>query len=116
MDAITIYQKPTCSKCRETMKLLESKGVDLNIINYFIDPIPTDTLRVLIQKLGIRPIELFRKKEDRFRELGIGSKNYSDEELIEILGENPELIERPIVVRGDKAVLGRPPENVLQLF
>jgi arsenate reductase len=116
METITIYQKPTCSKCRETMKLLESKGIDLNVINYFIDPIPADTLRDLIKKLGIRPIDLFHKKEERFRELGITSKHYSDEELIEILAKNPELIERPIVVRGNKAVLGRPPENVLKLF
>jgi arsenate reductase (glutaredoxin) len=116
MDTITIYQKPTCSKCRETMKLLESKGIDLNVINYFIDPIPSATLHELIGKLGIKPIDLFRKKEERFQELEIASKNYSDEELIEILAANPELIERPIVVRGNKAVLGRPPVNVLQLF
>src|SRR5947208_1481406 len=98
MDAITIYQKPTCSKCRETMKLLESKGVDLNVINYFVDPIPAATVRDLIGKLGIKPIDLFRKKEERFKELEIASKNYSDDELIEILAANPELIERPIVV------------------
>jgi len=98
------------------MKLLESRGVAFDAINYFIDPIPAETLRDLIHKLGIRPIDLFRKKEDRFRNLDIASKTLSDEELIQILADNPELIERPIVVRGEKAVLGRPPENVLQLF
>ncbi|HEY3875864.1 MAG TPA: arsenate reductase (glutaredoxin) [Candidatus Kapabacteria bacterium] len=116
MDQITIYQKPTCSKCRETMELLRSRGVSFDAINYFIDPIPADILRELIEKLGIRPIELFRKKEDKFKDLKIGTSNYSDEELIEILAKYPELIERPIVVRGTKAVLGRPPENVLTLF
>ena len=116
MDEITIYQKPTCSKCRETMKLLESQGVQFHSVNYFIDPIPEQTLRELIQKLGILPIDLFRKKEPRFRELGIAATPHSDEELIKILAANPELIERPIIVRGDNAVFGRPPENVLKLF
>ena len=116
MDPITIYQKPTCSKCRETMELLHDRGVDFSAVNYFIEPIPADILRELIAKLGIAPIELFRKKEEKFKELKIGTKNYSDDELIDILAKYPELIERPIVVRGDKAVLGRPPENVLKLF
>ena len=116
MDTITIYQKPSCSKCRETVKLLADRGIDFDSINYFIDPIPADTLKSLIIKLGIRPIDLFRKKEERFRELEIASKSFSDEELIQILAENPELIERPIVVKGKKAVLGRPPENVAKLF
>lgn len=116
MDSITIYQKPTCSKCRETMELLHTRGVEFSAINYFIDPIPADILRDLIAKLGISPIDLFRKKEAKFKELEIGTKNYSNEELIDILAKYPELIERPIVVRGNKAVLGRPPENVLKLF
>jgi arsenate reductase len=98
------------------MKLLESKGVDFNAINYYIDPIPEATLRELIKKLNIAPIDLFRQKEPRFKELGLDKKNLSDQELIKILAENPDLIERPIVVRGNKAVLGRPPENVLALF
>ena len=116
METITIYQKPSCSKCRETIKLLETKGVPFQAINYFFEPIDRETLRVLLGKLGIRPIELFRKKEPRFRELGIAEKELSDEALIDILAENPELIERPIVVRGERAVLGRPPERILELF
>jgi arsenate reductase len=116
MDTITIYQKPTCSKCRETMKLLESKGVDLNVVNYFIDPIPYAQLKYLIRMMAIKPIELFRTKEEKFKELGIAEKNYSDDELIDILARNPELIQRPIVVRGEKAVLARPAEKVLELF
>jgi len=98
------------------MELLRSRGVPFESINYFVDPIPAHTLRELIAKLGIAPIDLFRKKEARFKALEIASKNYSDDELIEILAENPELIERPIVVRGNKAILGRPPEHVLTLF
>jgi len=113
---VTIYQKPTCSTCRETMKLLEAQGIDLDVINYFIDPIPVPRLKELIAMMGIKPIELFRTKEEKFKELNIASKNYSDEELIDILANNPELIQRPIVVRGKKAVLARPAEKVLELF
>ena len=116
MSDITIYQKPTCSKCRETMLLLKEQGVSFDAINYFIDPIPEATLTELVKKLGISPLDLFRKKEPKYRELGIGEKNLSDAELIHLLAENPDLIERPIVVKGDRAVLGRPPENVLKLF
>ena len=97
------------------MKLLESKGVEFDKIDYFIDPIPENTLRELLKKLGIPAIGLFRKKEPRYRELGI-TEDMTEDELIHILAENPELIERPIVVRGEKAVLGRPPENILSLF
>jgi arsenate reductase (glutaredoxin) len=98
------------------MKLLESKGVAFDAINYFIEPIDAPTLRTLVEKLGIKPIDLFRKKEPRFKELDLDKKTLSDDDLIEILSANPELIERPIVVRGDKAVLGRPPENINELF
>lgn len=98
------------------MKLLESKGADFAAINYFLDPIPEAILRELLGKLGIPAIDLFREKEPRYKELGIGEKKLTEEDLIKILAANPELIERPIVVRGNKAVLGRPPENVLKLF
>jgi arsenate reductase len=116
METINIYQKPSCSKCRETIKLLDTKGVPFQAINYFFEPIDRETLSVLLGKLGIRPIELFRKKEERFRELGIATRALTDEALIDILVEYPELIERPIVVRGDRAIVARPPERILELF
>jgi arsenate reductase (glutaredoxin) len=98
------------------MELLRSKGVDFDSINYFIDPIDKATLTDLLRKLSIPAIGLFRTKEPLFRELKIRERALSDPELVDILAEHPELIERPIVVRGEKAVLGRPPENVLKLF
>ena len=116
MSDITIYQKPTCSTCRNTMMLLKEQGVEFDAINYYIDPIPEQTLRDLLKKLGLKPIDLFRKKEEKYKELGIGEKPYSDDELIHLLVENPDLLQRPIVVRGDKAVLARPAEKVLELF
>jgi len=116
MDKITIYQKPTCSKCRETLKLLEAKGVAFDSINYFIDPIPAATLRALLKKLDIPARDLLRKKEETYKTLGLNNPDLSEDEIIAAMVEHPELIERPIVVRGEKAVLGRPPENINDLF
>jgi arsenate reductase (glutaredoxin) len=98
------------------MELLRSRGVEFDAINYYIDPIPASRLKELAQMMGIRPIELFRTKEEKYKEVGIPTGNFSDDELIEILAQNPELVQRPIVVRGTKAVLARPAEKVLELF
>ncbi len=116
MHVITIYQKPSCSTCKQTMEMLREKGVQFDAINYYIDPIDKATIKSLLGKLQIPAIELFRKKEAKFKELGLAEGDLSEEELIEVLAQNPDLIQRPIVVRGDKAVLGRPPENINMLF
>jgi arsenate reductase len=96
--------------------LLKDQGVEFDAINYYIDPIPEPTLRDLLKKLGMKPIDLFRKKEAEFSRLGIADRAYSDDELIHLLVEHPDLLQRPIVVRGNKAVLARPAEKVLELF
>jgi arsenate reductase len=116
MHDVTIYQKPSCSTCRKTMEMLRDQGVDFDAINYFIDPINKATLKDLLLKLKIPALGLFRTKEPAFKELKISERDHSEDELLDILAEHPELIERPIVVRGDSAVLGRPPENILTLF
>jgi arsenate reductase len=115
-DKIKVYQKPTCSKCRTTLGLLRDRGVDFEEVNYYETPLGETELRDLIDKLGISPRELMRKDEQIYRELQIGKRDLSDEELIRLMVENPDLIQRPIVVRGQRAVLGRPPENVEQLL
>jgi arsenate reductase (glutaredoxin) len=115
-DRITIYQKPTCTKCRVTLGILKDRGVDFEAINYYETPVTEDELRGLIEKLGITPRELLRKDEQVYRELKLGQSDFSDDELISLMVENPDLIQRPIVVRGDRAVLGRPPENVEELL
>jgi arsenate reductase len=115
-DKIKVYQKPTCSKCRTTLGLLRDRGVDFEEVNYYETPLGETELRDLIDKLGISPRELMRKDEQIYRELQIGKRDLSDEELIRLMIENPDLIQRPIVVRGQRAVLGRPPENVEQLL
>jgi len=115
-DAITVYEKPTCTKCREMNRFLVENGIDFAKVNYYIDPLSEKQLRSLIKKMGIAPRELLRSSEPIYRELGLGKKEFSDDEIISLMAEHPDLIQRPIVERGDRAVLGRPTENVKALL
>ena len=115
-DSITVYEKPTCTKCREMDRFLRESNVDFSKINYYIEPLSEKKLRVLIKKMGIKPRELLRTSEPIYRELGLGKKEFSDNEIISLMVEHPDLIQRPIVERGDRAVLGRPTENVKALL
>src|SRR5262245_21630495 len=113
---LTVYQKPTCTKCRTTLHLLKERGTEFEAINYFETPLTEADLRVLLKKLGLSAREILRKDEPVAKTLGIGKKDFSDQELIALMVKHPDLIQRPIVVRGDQAVLGRPPENVEKLL
>jgi arsenate reductase len=97
-------------------KLLRERGVAFEKINYYLEPLSEKKLRDLIKKMGITPRELLRTSEPVYRELGPGKKDFSDDELIALMAEHPDLIQRPIVERGDRAVLGRPTENVKALL
>src|SRR6185295_15683578 len=113
---LRVYQKPTCTKCRTTLRLLKERGVEFEAINYYEISFSEADLRVLLKKLGLNAREILRKDEPVAKRLGIGKKDFSDEELIAFMVKHPDLIQRPIVVRGDQAVLGRPPENVEKLL
>ena len=115
-EKIKVYQKPTCSKCRTTLGILKERGAVFESINYYENPVGADELRKLINKLGISARDLLRKDEQVYRDLGLAKRDLSDDELIDLMVENPDLIQRPIVVKGSKAVLGRPPEKVLDLL
>jgi arsenate reductase (glutaredoxin) len=115
-DNITVYEKPTCTKCREMNKFLVENGVDFTKVNYYIDPIGEKKLRELLKKMRIAPRELLRTSEPIYRELGLGKKAFTDDEIISLMVQHPDLIQRPIVERGDRAVLGRPTENVKALL
>jgi len=115
-ERIRVYQKPTCSKCRATLGLLNECSVEFESINYYDVPLTVAELRGLVDKLGLAPRELLRKDEPLYRELQLGQRELSDDEIITLMVENPDLMQRPIVVRGDKAVLGRPPDNVKALL
>ena len=111
-EVITIYQKPTCSKCRATLELLTQSGEKFQSINYYEKPISEDLLRELLQKLNMTAREIFRSDEPAAE----GLQSATDEELLKRMAEDPDLIQRPIVVRGDKAILARPHAQVLQLL
>ena len=115
-DQITVYEKPTCTKCREMDRFLRESGVDFDKVNYYLEPLSEKKLRELIKKMGIDPRELMRKSESIYRELELGKKALSDDEVIALMVKHPDLMQRPIVERGDRAVLGRPTENVRQLL
>lgn len=114
--AVTIYHNPRCSKSRQTLSLLEEKGVEIDVIEYLKNPPDENTLNEIIKKLGIAPHDLLRKNEDEFKQLGLDKKNISDEEIITAMVKHPKLIERPIVINRNKAALGRPPEDVLKIL
>lgn len=117
---VTLYHNPNCSKSRETLQLLRERGIEPKIVEYLVTPPDESTLDDLLKLLGLEPDELLRKKEDEYQRLGLGEKKLTRDELIRVMVAHPILIERPIVVRGDRerdrAVLGRPPENVLELL
>ncbi len=113
---VQIYHNPRCSKSRETLKLLQDKGIEPEVILYLETPPDVKTIKALLKKLGKPPIEAMRTKEAEFKEQGLNQDGIKDEQLIQAMADTPKLIERPIVVNGDKAALGRPPEQVLDIL
>ena len=112
----TIYHNPRCSKSRKTLELLQQAGVEPDIVQYLDTPPSAAELDRILAKLGREPRELMRSKEAVFSELGLDDESLSREKLLALMTQNPILIERPIVIKGDVAVIGRPPENVLALI
>ena len=113
---ITVYEKPTCTKCREMARFLKESGVDFEKVNYYVEPLTRNRLKTLLRKMGLRPREVLRTTEPVYRELGLAKGTFSDDEIIGLMIQHPDLIQRPIVERGDRAVLGRPIENVKALL
>jgi arsenate reductase len=116
MPNLTIYHNPRCSKSRPTLALIEEAGITPEV-RLYLEKVPsTDELTTLIGKLGISPRDLLRKGEQDFKDQNLKNPELSDADIIEAMTQYPKLIERPIVVSGTKAVLGRPPENVKALL
>ncbi len=116
MKQVTIYHNPRCSKSRQTLALLEAHGIAPEIILYLETPPKPAILKKLLQFLGMNAREILRKGEDEYKLLGLADTGISETKLITIICANPKLMERPIVVSNQKAVLGRPPENVLNII
>jgi arsenate reductase len=113
---VTIYHNPRCSKSRQTLALLEERGIGPRIVDYLKTPPSAAELKTILKKLGLRPRDLMRKGEPLYAELGLKDRDLDDDALIALMVANPILIERPIVVSGGKAALGRPPESVLKIL
>ena len=113
---ITIYHNPRCSKSRQTLALIEEKGVAPEIVLYLDSPLNEATITELLGKLEMSARDVIRKGEDAYKENNLSNTALSEAELIQAMVTYPKLLERPIVVKGDKAVMGRPPENVLKLL
>ncbi|MFZ5933263.1 arsenate reductase (glutaredoxin) [Pseudomonas putida] len=116
MTDLTLYHNPRCSKSRGALELLEQRGLAPTIVRYLETPPDAATLKALLGKLGIAPRQLLRSGEDEYKALDLGNLALTDAQLIDAMVKNPKLIERPILIAGDKAVIGRPPEKVLEIL
>ncbi len=115
MSLVTLYHNPRCSKSRNTLELLKDNSVNPEVILYLDTPPDTRELKALLKKLRLTAAQLVRCGEDAYKASGL-NKDSDDEEILAAMAKYPKLIERPIVVKGSRAVLGRPPENVLELI
>jgi len=116
MADLTVYEKHTCTTCRNLAELLREQGIDYDAVDYHVTPLTEDELGELVRKTGAPAQELFRTREPVFQELGLADRDVSDDEAIALMAEHPQLLQRPVVVRGDRAVLARPVENLDSLL
>ena len=114
--SVTIYHNPRCSKSRQTLSLIQEKSIDVNIIEYLKTPPNISQLKQILKQLGYEPRQLMRKSEQIYKDLDLGNENKTAEDLVNAMAQNPILIERPIVLSGEKAAVGRPPESVLDIL
>ena len=112
----TIYHNPRCSKSRASLEMLEAKGITPDIVKYLETPPTQEELTEVLNKVGLKAEQIVRKGEARYKQLGLAEKNLSNDEWISVLVDNPQLMERPIVVNGDKAAIGRPIEAVINIL
>jgi len=116
MNKITIYEKPTCTTCRKTIKMLNEMGINFEKINYYIKPFTKNKLNTLLKKMNMKPSDLLRKNEKAYKELDVKNNNYTEAQLLDFMINDPNLIQRPIVEKGEQAVLGRPIDKINELF
>lgn len=116
MAQITVYQKPTCTTCKQVYAALKESGVDFNAVNYYVDPISKSKLKELLKKMGIPPAELLRKKEPIYQELKLSDKKLTDDQIVALMVKHPDLIQRPIVEKGAKAILARPADRLKEIL
>ena len=115
-DEVQIFYNPKCSKCRLTMDILNDKGLKTTVVEYLITPPDSAELNKVLDLLGVEPRELMRKHEKPYKENNLDNPDLDRQQLIQAMIDNPILIERPIIVKGNKATIGRPPEKVLEIL
>ena len=113
---ITIYQKPTCTTCRQVHAALRDAGVDFEAVDYYTDPISKPRLKELLRKMRMSARELLRTNEEVYRKLRLGERDLSDDEIIDLMVKHPDLIQRPIVEKGSRAILARPAERLRDIL
>jgi arsenate reductase len=113
---ITVYQKPTCTTCRQVYQALKESGVEMEAVNYYIEPLSEAKLKELVKKMGMKASELLRKKEGIYKQLKLSEKELSDDEAVKLMVRHPDLMQRPIVEKGNKAILARPAERLKEIL
>ena len=113
---IVIYQKPTCTTCRQVHAALKESGVDFDAVNYYVDPIPKAKLTELLRKMGMKPRDLLRTKEPIYKTLKIADGGLTDDEIVDLMVRHPDLIQRPIVEKGSRAIVARPAERLKEIL
>ncbi len=116
MNKITVYEKPTCTTCRKVVKSFSEQGINFEKVNYYLKPFSEDLLKSLLKKLHMKPSELLRKNDKTYRALKTKIEQLDEEGIIAIMIDNPDLIQRPIVDNGKKAILARPPEKASEIL
>ena len=113
---ITIYQKPSCSTCRSVYAALKESGVDFDAVDYYVDPIPRAKLKELLKKMNMPARDLLRTREAIYKTLKLAERELSDDQIVDLMVEHPDLIQRPIVEKGKRAILARPAERLKEIL
>lgn len=116
MTDVTVFEKPTCTTCRNLFVLLREKGIDAERIDYHVLGLTAEQLDEILTKTGLPPRDLLRTREPAYKELGLADRSVTDDAVVAAMLAHPELLQRPVVIRGERAVLARPVEKVLDLF
>lgn len=113
---LTLYEKPTCTTCKKTVELLNQRGIAFEDVDYYIEPLSAEKIRSLLRKASLAPRDIIRTREAVYSDLGLADSDHTDDELIELMAANPDLVQRPIAELGDRAILARPAERILELL
>ncbi len=116
MGKITVYEKPTCTTCRKVAKAFSEQGIDFEKVNYYIQPFSKSKLKELLKKMDMKPSELLRKNDEAYKKLKSKIVQLTENEILNLMIKNPDLVQRPIVEKGNKAILARPPERIKELL